>query len=332
MERIGIIGAGAWGTALAITARRAGRRVVIQARESAVVGAINRDHENTAFLPGVGLDPDIRATADPAEAADADAVLLTVPAQYLRGVAGQAAPGWKPGVPAIVCAKGIEEATCALMHEVVSEALPDAVVAVLSGPSFAAEVARDLPTAVTFACADPAMRETVPAALGTRRFRIYSSEDVVGAEVGGAVKNVLAIACGIVEGRGMGDNARAALITRGLAEIARLAAAKGARPETLMGLSGMGDLVLTCNNMQSRNFSLGVQLGRGEALADILAGRTAVTEGVFSAASVTELARRLGVDMPICAAVDAVLNAGADLDTAIAGLLSRPFKAETSDQ
>jgi glycerol-3-phosphate dehydrogenase (NAD(P)+) len=247
-------------------------------------------------------------------------------------VAGQAAPGWKPGVPAIVCAKGIEEATCALMHEVVSEALPDAVVAVLSGPSFAAEVARDLPTAVTFACADPAMRETVPAALGTRRFRIYSSEDVVGAEVGGAVKNVLAIACGIVEGRGMGDNARAALITRGLAEIARLATAKGARPETLMGLSGMGDLVLTCNNMQSRNFSLGVQLGRGEALADILAGRTAVTEGVFSAASVTELARRLGVDMPICAAVDAVLNAGADLDTAIAGLLSRPFKAETSDQ
>ena len=255
-----------------------------------------------------------------------------MPAQYLRGVAGQAAAGWKAGVPAIVCAKGIEEATCALMHEVVSEAVPDAVVAVLSGPSFAAEVARDLPTAVTFACADPAMRETVPAALGTRRFRIYSSEDVVGAEVGGAVKNVLAIACGIVEGRGMGDNARAALITRGLAEIARLAAAKGARPETLMGLSGMGDLVLTCNNMQSRNFSLGVQLGRGEALADILAGRTAVTEGVFSAASVTELARRLGVDMPICAAVDAVLNAGADLDTAIAGLLSRPFKAETSDQ
>ncbi len=189
-------------------------------------------------------------------------------------------------------------------------------------------MARDLPTAVTFACADPGIREKIPAALGTRRFRIYSSEDVIGAEVGGAVKNVLAIACGIVDGRGMGDNARAALITRGLAEIARLAAAKGARPETLMGLSGMGDLVLTCNNMQSRNFSLGVRLGRGQALTKILAARTAVTEGVFSAASVTELARRLGVDMPICAAVDAVLNAGADLDTAIAGLLSRPFKAE----
>ena len=332
MDRIGIIGAGAWGTALAITARRAGRQVVIQAHEPGVVDAINHDHENTEFLPGVRLDPEIRATADPAEAADADAVLLTVPAQYLRRVAGQAAAGWKAGVPAIVCAKGIEDTTCALMHEVAGEALPDAVVAVLSGPSFAGEVARDLPTAVTFACASPAAREKVPAALGTRRFRIYSSEDVIGAEVGGAVKNVLAIACGIVQGRGMGDNARAALITRGLAEIARLAAAKGARPETLMGLSGMGDLVLTCNNMQSRNFSLGVQLGGGQALMDILAGRTVVTEGVFSAASVTELARRLGVDMPICAAVDAVLNAGADLDGTIAGLLSRPFKAETPAQ
>lgn len=329
MKRIGIIGAGAWGTALAITASRAGRKVVIQAHEPNVVRAINQDHENTAFLAGIPLDPEIRATADPAEAADADGVLLTVPAQYLRGVAGQAAAGWQAGVPAIVCAKGIEDGTCALMHEVVAEALPDAVVAVLSGPSFAGEVARDLPTAVTFACADSVLREKVPAALGTRRFRIYSSEDVIGAEVGGAVKNVLAIACGIVEGRGMGDNARAALITRGIAEIARLAAAKGARPETLMGLSGLGDLVLTCNNMQSRNFSLGVELGRGQPLTHILASRTTVTEGVPSAASVSELARRLGVEMPICAAVDAVLNAGADLETTIAGLLSRPFKAET---
>ncbi len=332
MERIGIIGAGAWGTALAITARRAGRQVIIQAHEPRVVDAINRDHENVDFLPGIPLDPQIRATADPAEAADADAVLLTVPAQHLRTVAVQAAPGWKAGVPAVVCAKGIEDTTCALMHEVAGEALPEAVVAVLSGPSFAAEVARDQPTAVTVACADPVVREQVPAALGTRRFRIYSSMDVIGAEVGGAVKNVLAIACGIVQGRSMGDNARAALITRGLAEIARLATAKGARPETLMGLSGMGDLVLTCNNMQSRNFSLGVRLGRGEALTKILAARTAVTEGVFSAASVTELARRLDVDMPICAAVDAVLNAGAGLDTTIAGLLSRPFKAEAHEQ
>jgi glycerol-3-phosphate dehydrogenase (NAD(P)+) len=211
---------------------------------------------------------------------------------------------------------------------VVAEALPAATVAVLSGPSFAAEVARELPTAVTFACADAALRESVPMALGTPRFRIYSSGDVIGAEIGGAVKNVLAIACGIVEGRGLGDNARAALITRGLAEIARLAHAKGARAETLMGLSGAGDLVLTCNNIQSRNFSLGVALGEGARLNDVLAGRTSVAEGVFSAAAVTALARRVGVVMPISAAVDAVLNRGADLDATIAGLLSRPFKAE----
>jgi glycerol-3-phosphate dehydrogenase (NAD(P)+) len=215
-----------------------------------------------------------------------------------------------------------------LLSEVVAKALPEATVAVLSGPSFAAEVARDLPTAVTFACADAALREKLPAALGTPRFRIYSSADVIGAEIGGAVKNVLAIACGIVQGRGLGDNARAALITRGLAEIARLADAKGARAETLMGLCGVGDLVLTCNNMQSRNFSLGVALGEGTRLRAVLSGRTSVAEGVFSAEAVTALARRMGVAMPICAAVDAVLNHGADLDATIAGLLSRPFKAE----
>jgi glycerol-3-phosphate dehydrogenase (NAD(P)+) len=231
-------------------------------------------------------------------------------------------------VPAVVCAKGIEGGTCALLSEVVAEALPAATVAVLSGPSFAAEVARDLPTAVTFACVDAGLRKALPAALGTPRFRIYSTGDVIGAEIGGAVKNVLAIACGIVQGRGLGDNARAALITRGLAEIARLADAKGARAETLMGLCGVGDLVLTCNNMQSRNFSLGVALGEGARLRDVLAGRTSVAEGVFSAAAVSALARRMGVVMPICAAVDAVLNRGADLDATIAGLLSRPFKAE----
>jgi glycerol-3-phosphate dehydrogenase (NAD(P)+) len=328
MQRIGIIGGGAWGTALAMTARKAGREAVIHAREPEVVDAINRDHENPWFLPGIALDPAIRATGDPAEAADADAVLLVAPAQHLRGVVSPLAAGWRRGVPAVVCAKGIEGGTCALLSEVVAETLPAAIVAVLSGPSFAAEVARDLPTAVTFACADAGLREAVPAALGTTRFRIYSSGDVIGAEIGGAVKNVLAIACGIVEGRGLGDNARAALITRGLAEIARLAHAKGARAETLMGLSGAGDLVLTCNNIQSRNFSLGVALGEGARLNDVLAGRTSVAEGVFSAAAVTELARRVGVVMPISAAVDAVLNRGADLDATIAGLLSRPFKAE----
>jgi glycerol-3-phosphate dehydrogenase (NAD(P)+) len=214
------------------------------------------------------------------------------------------------------------------MSEVVEATLPTAPVAVLSGPSFAIEVARQQPTAVTLACADAGCREALPLALGTPTFRIYSTDDVLGAELGGAVKNVLAIACGIVAGRGLGDNARAALITRGLAEMARLAAALGARPETLMGLSGLGDLVLTCNALQSRNFSLGIALGRGERLDAVLAARTSVAEGVLSAAAITEIARREGVVMPICFAVDAVLNGGAAVEDAIAGLLARPFRAE----
>jgi glycerol-3-phosphate dehydrogenase (NAD(P)+) len=328
MDVIGILGAGAWGTALAATAARAGRRVIIQAHEAEVADTINRDHINPLFLPDVALDPAIRATTDPVEAVTADAVLVAVPAQHVRSVLRRTVPVWRPGVPAVICAKGIEHGTCALMSEIVEATLPQATVAVLSGPSFAIEVARELPTAVTLACADEGTREALPRALGTTGFRIYSSDDVIGAELGGAVKNVLAIACGIVAGRGMGDNARAALITRGLAEMARLAAAMGARPETLMGLSGLGDLVLTCSALQSRNFSLGAALGRGERLADVLAARTSVAEGVFSAAAVTEMARREGVTMPICFAVDAVLNAGADLDATIAGLLARPFRPE----
>jgi glycerol-3-phosphate dehydrogenase (NAD(P)+) len=214
------------------------------------------------------------------------------------------------------------------MSEVVGEELPQALLAVLSGPSFAAEVARELPTAVTLACADRKLQRTLPAALGTKYFRIYSTDDVIGVEIGGAVKNVLAIACGIVAGRGLGDNSRAALITRGLAEMARLAIVKGARAETLMGLAGVGDLVLTCNALQSRNYSLGVALGEGATLETVLSQRTSVAEGVFTSASVTALAHRLDVDMPICFAVDQVLNQNADLDTIIDGLLSRPFRSE----
>ena len=324
MGRVGIIGAGAWGTALAIVAREAGHSVMLWAREHEVIEAINSRHENEMFLAGIGLDPMIRATGDPAEAADADLVLFAVPAQFLRPTVRNTANGWRCGTAAVICSKGIEHETCALMSEVIAECLPGVPVAVLSGPSFAAEVAREQPTAVTLACADPALRQAVPAALGTTLFRIYSHDDVIGAQVGGAVKNVLAIACGIVAGRRFGSNARAALITRGLAEMARLAIAKGARPDTLMGLSGLGDLVLTCTTMDSRNYSLGVALGEGRALNEVLASRRSVAEGVFSAASVATLARRLGVDMPICFAVDAVLNAGADIDTTIADLLARP--------
>jgi len=229
----------------------------------------------------------------------------------------------------VICAKGIEEQTGALMTEAAASALPENPLAVLSGPTFAIEVARALPAAVTLACADGGLGEALSAALRSPLFRIYHSTDVPGAQIGGAVKNVLAIACGIVEGRRLGDNARAALITRGLAEIVRLGAAKGAEPETFLGLCGLGDITLTCNAMQSRNFSLGAALGEGKTLADILGARTSVAEGVFTAASVVALSNRLGVEMPIAQAVDAILNGGADIDTTIAGLLARPFKAES---
>ncbi|TVR81319.1 MAG: NAD(P)-dependent glycerol-3-phosphate dehydrogenase [Rhodospirillales bacterium] len=328
MQNVGIIGAGAWGTALAVVARDAGRDVCLWAREAEVVSAINRQHENPLFLDGIALDPTIRATGDLLEAVAADIVLLAVPAQFLRGVLGEAAKGWRDGAPAVLCAKGIERESCALMSEVVAAVLPSVPVAVLAGPTFASEVARRRPTAVTLACADAALRQAVATALKTMLFRIYGHDDVVGAEVGAAVKNVLAIACGIVEGRGLGESARAALVTRGLAELARLARAKGARTETLMGLACLGDLVLTCTSRESRNYALGVALGRGETLKSFLAGRRTVAEGAFSAASVTTLARRLDLEMPICFAVDTVINRGADIDAVIADLLARPPAAE----
>ncbi len=329
MKNIAIFGAGAWGTALAIVARRAGRNVVLQAHEPEVTDAVNEAHENSLFLPGVALDPEIRATNDPAEAAaDADAVLLAVPAQFLRAVLTGLSGDLPSGAPVVICAKGIEQGTLALMSEIAEEVVPQAPVAVLSGPTVAAEVAQDRPSAVTLASTDEALGVGLSEALGTPRFRIYRSDDIVGAQIGGAVKNVLAIGCGIVEGRGLGDNAKAALITRGLAEIVRLGLAKGAKAETLMGLSGIGDLVLTCNAMQSRNFSLGVALGQGEALDGILAARTSVAEGVFSAASVSELAGNLSVDMPLSVAVDGILNHFADIDATIEGLLARPAGAE----
>ena len=329
MKTIGIVGAGAWGTALAVVARRAGCDVMVWAREREVVADIETLRENPRFLPGITLDSAIAVTGDLTRAADADAVLLVVPAQFLRETCAALAPAWRAGVPAVICAKGIERETSALMSEIVAETLPGAPIAVLSGPSFAAEVALAHPTAVTLAARDAGVAADVTGALGAPTFRIYRSDDVIGAEIGGAVKNVLAIACGIVEGKGLGDNARAALITRGLAEITRLGLAKGARIETFMGLSGLGDLTLTCNAMQSRNFSLGVALGRDEALADILAARTSVAEGVSTASSVNALARGIGVDMPIAAAVDAVVNRGEPVDEVIRGLLARPFGEET---
>jgi len=308
---------------------RAGNEAVLYARETDVVDAVNKRHENTLFLPGIALSPAIRATARMAEALDADIILLVTPAQHLRAATDAARRAWPDRVPTVICSKGIEQESCALMSEVVAETLPGIPLAVLSGPTFAREVAEDKPTAVTLACANETLGKLLMETLSAPRFRIYRSTDIVGAQIGGAVKNVIAIACGIVEGRGLGDNARAALVTRGLAEIIRLGLAKGAHMETLAGLSGLGDLTLTCNATQSRNFSVGLALGEGKRLSDVLAGKSSVAEGVSTASAVSELARRLGVEVPICTAVDGVLNHFADIDASIAGLLARPLKAET---
>ncbi len=328
IQKIGVVGAGAWGTALAATARRAGRDVLIQAHEQDVADSINQTHENTRFLPGVTLDEGIRATTDLGEIAACDAVLLVMPAQFLRAITSQMAPLWRDGVPAIICAKGIEQDSGALLSEVAAKTLPGVTLAVLSGPTFAIEVASGQPTAVTLASHDAQAAADLSQALGTPTFRAYRSDDMTGAQLGGAIKNVLAIGCGIIEGRKLGDNARAAFITRGLAEIARLAAAKGADPETLVGLSGLGDLTLTCNAMQSRNFSLGVAMGEGRTLDEILAERASVTEGVFTASSAVQLADNLNVDAPICAAMDGILNNKADIDATIQNLLARPVGHE----
>ena len=328
MERIGIIGAGAWGTALAATARRAGRDVVLWARDPDLAEGINLRNENRLYLPGVPLDPEIRATAEPAALAEAEVLLMVAPAQHLRAVSARLADHIPEGRPVVVCAKGIEQVSGKLMTEVLAETLPGRPLAVLSGPNLATEIACGLPAATTLAAEDKALAERLAAALGSKTFRPYISPDTVGAQVGGAVKNVIAIACGIVGGRRLGNNARAALITRGLAEVVRLGRAKGARAETLMGLSGLGDLTLTCTSISSRNHSLGRALGEGRELDEIMAGRRSVAEGVFSAGAVVALAETLNVEMPISAGVDAILNRGAGIDETIEALLARRFRAE----
>jgi glycerol-3-phosphate dehydrogenase (NAD(P)+) len=329
LRRFAVIGAGAWGTALALVATRAGREAILWAREHEVVESILKRRENAAFLPGITLDP-IFAVTDEFHAAleEVDAAILTVPAQYLRALLTEVTRYIPPGAVLVLAAKGIERETGALLSEAIAEALPKHPLAILSGPTFAAEVATGLPTAVTLAARDRALADAVAQAFSGRTFRPYASDDPVGVEIGGAVKNVIAIACGIVVGRGLGENARAALLTRGLAEITRLGLAKGAKAETFMGLSGLGDLALTCGSPQSRNMSLGVALGQGKPLAEILGARRSVAEGVTTAPAVLALAKGLGVDMPISAAVDAVLHHGADIDKTIAALLSRPLKAE----
>ena len=325
MKRLAVFGGGAWGTALTAVAVRAGAEPVLWARDSTIVAAVNTRHENPAYLPGVLLDPAIAATIDPSAAlAGAEAALIVVPAQFVRKTLAMVTPLLPPGLPLLLCAKGIETETLQTMSEIAAELCPSAPLAVLSGPSIAAEVARNLPTAVTIASRDPAIAGAFIDALGGSRFRPYLSADPVGVELGGAVKNVIAIAAGIVEGRGLGNNAHAALMPRGLAEMTRLGLAKGARAETFAGLSGLGDLVLA----GTRNHALGAALGRGQSLAEALSGMRSVVEGVATSAAVARLAARLGVEMPICAAVDAVLHRGMAIDALIESLLSRPYRSE----
>jgi glycerol-3-phosphate dehydrogenase (NAD(P)+) len=325
IRRIGVLGAGAWGTTLAVVAQRAGREVVLWARRSLQAATLFARRENLLHLPGVSLDASIRIAGTIEAALEADAVLVALPAQHLREhLAGLA---WPASAAAVICTKGIERHSLKSMPEVMAEIQPGADLAMLSGPTFAGEVARGLPAAIVIASADIALAERLAGALATRELRPYASDDVTGVALGGAVKNVLAIGCGIVVGRGLGENARAALLTRGLAELSRLVAAAGGRRETAMGLSGAGDLILTATSAQSRNTSLGVALGRGRALEEILAERQSVAEGVDSAAAAVALARRHNVEMPICQAVAAIL-AGGDIDGELRRLLARPLKRE----
>ena len=321
-DSVAVIGAGAWGTALAAVAARAQRKVTLYARSAASAAQMKATHENSR-LPGVRLETGIDITGDIAQAARAEIILIATPAQNLREAVGLLAPHLKSSTPVVATAKGIERGTHKFMTEVIAEAAPGALPAILSGPSFADDVARGLPTAVTLAAKDEALAASLVQALGSSTFRPYRTTDVRGVEIGGAAKNVLAIAAGIVVGRNLGASAQAALTTRGFSELARLGRACGARAETLVGLSGLGDLVLSCSSLQSRNFALGIALGRGEAPP---AGKLA--EGQFTAPVLAELAASQGVDMPVSNAVAAILAGKTTIDAAIEGLLTRPFKAE----
>jgi glycerol-3-phosphate dehydrogenase (NAD(P)+) len=329
---MGVIGGGAWGTALAQTCVRPQRKVLIWARESEVVQSINSQQQNRLFLPGIDLSPDIEASGDLAALSACDLVLAVPPAQHLRATLVQFAAIARPGCVLVLCAKGIEQGSLKLMTQVATEVAPGHPLAVLSGPSFAAEVAKGLPTAITLACGDRDLGRALADHLASPSFRPYLSHDLIGAEAGGAVKNVLAIACGVVEGRKLGRSAHAAVLTRGFAEMTRLAVALGAEAETLAGLCGLGDLVLTCSSPQSRNMSVGLALGRGDSLAQALSDKLSVAEGVASAPAVRALAARLGVETPICEAVAGVLAGEMALDSAIAALLSRPLRAEIDPQ
>ena len=327
-QNIGVIGAGAWGTALAQTLAAAGRDVSLWGFEPDCVDAINNSHENKLYLPEVPLSPKVKATSNLMDLSACDALLSVTPAQHMRATLAPLVKDLAARTPVMLCSKGIEISTQKFMSDVLKEIAPHVEPAVLSGPSFAIDVAKGLPTAVTLACEDAVIGKALADMIATPHFRPYLAEDVLGAEIGGAVKNVLAIACGLVLGLGLGRSAHAAIIARGFAEMRRLGRALKADENTLAGLCGLGDLVLTCSSEQSRNMSCGLALGRGESLADIMSARAAVTEGVATAPALKALAQSVGIDMPISTAMADILSGEIDIPTALRALLSRDLKHE----
>lgn len=324
MSTIGVIGAGAWGTALAQSFARNGKQVTLWARDAALADDINITRQNRKYLPGLPLHPDLKASTDLKTVCQCDILVPVIPAQHLRSVLTLASGNIGHDKPVIICAKGIEIETGRLMSDVAGNLLPTATIGVLSGPNFAHEVAQGLPAAATLASIYHSRLLKIRDELASKTLRLYISNDVIGTETGGAVKNVIAIICGIVAGKNLGENARAAVVTRGLHEMAKLAEGLGGKRETLMGLSGIGDLLLTCSSMKSRNFSLGHALGQGQSLQSILQARAGVTEGVPTAQAVVTLAKRLHIDMPLTSAVHQVLQGHLSVDDAIKQLLDRP--------
>lgn len=327
-NQIAILGAGAWGSALAQVAANANCEVIIWAHEKNVVDEINNDNENKSFLPNIKLSKNIKATNNMADLQNANAILAVVPAQFMRSTLMQLSPFIAPNIPIALCSKGIEQKSLEFMTDVLKSSIPQSIPAVISGPSFAKDVAIGLPTAVTLACENKEAGENLVKMLGIATFRPYLVDDLIGAEIGGAVKNVLAIACGMAEGRNLGESARSALITRGFAEMVRLGVKLGAKSNTLMGLCGLGDLVLTCSSKSSRNFSLGFALGQGLSLEDALKGKNSVAEGAATAPALIELAKKHNVEMPICSSIAKILNNEIAVNDAINALLNRPFKDE----
>lgn len=325
MQHVSVIGAGAWGTALALAVFRTHARTTLWSISLEEVDAINTRHENVYRLPGIPLDPRIHATLNPEEAAKADILLLCPPAQCMRSTCQTFQPFVAPHVPLVIASKGIENESCLLMSEVVREIFPENPILILSGPSFASDVAKKLPVAVVLAAENAALCQQVAPALASPHFRLYTSTDILGVQVGGACKNVMAIACGIAEGRGLGDSARAALLTRGLAEITRLGCAMGARQETFLGLSGVGDITLTALSDQSRNKSFGMALGKGTPVQELLATKDTLTEGVYTVAGAHALGNRFQIHMPLTAAIHAFLTGQENLDTLVDHILNTPL-------